>query len=102
MPVPLPIACSLEAVELEDRRQDWLQVLDSNLIDRSRTDSGVRLRLTSSPQILDSLNRLVAAENQCCPWITWSLNADDQESVLVASAETEEGVESLARLFGVA
>ncbi|HVF11732.1 MAG TPA: hypothetical protein VNA87_01465, partial [Actinomycetota bacterium] len=100
MPVPLPIACSLESVAFEDRRQEWLHLLSSNLIDRTRTGSGVRLRLNSSPQVLDTLQKLIASENQCCPWISWSLVTADQESVLEISAETSEGIESLARMFG--
>lgn len=67
-----PIACTLSASDLRDRRAAWLKLA---LYGTSRNDipGGIRLDFKAAPGVYDSLSTLVRLEGECCPWMHFSL-----------------------------
>jgi MerR family transcriptional regulator, copper efflux regulator len=68
-PRELPIACSLDAARLRAREAE-LARLGRSLI--SADEPGrvpVTLRFTADPQTRERLDRIVAAERECCPFL---------------------------------
>ena len=94
---PTPIACSLTAAQLEDRRDAWEHVVQHWGVDRRRQPDRIRLRFAPAPGVLASLRRLVELEAECCPWMTFDLVEDDPV-VLDITAEGE-GLAAAAIMF---
>jgi hypothetical protein len=66
----LPIACSLDASALADRAQELAALGRQSLISVSRGEGPrVLLRFTSDEGTRTTLDRLVAAEAECCPFL---------------------------------
>jgi hypothetical protein len=72
----LPLACSLDAGALAERRGRWEAVSSRALADRSRVDGGVRLRYRAEPGIADELRELVRLEGECCAFLSFSLHEE--------------------------
>ena len=72
------IACTLGPRDLAAQRRRW-QAL--TIIARQETPDG--LRVTFAPSDEDELRALIAVENECCAWATWSVDG----SVLTVSSE---------------
>jgi len=69
-----PIACSLSSDALKGRLEDWQQLL-GHVSRRESIDGGVRAAfMTSVP--LDELMRLVAAEQDCCQFLSFAITVD--------------------------
>ena len=69
----LPIACTLNDSELQQRRsgllarmQDWIQEVKS-------LDSGYALRFASTNEIMDELTTLIQLERSCCQFLQFNL-----------------------------
>jgi hypothetical protein len=95
-----PIACSLAASAARDRTGEWRDLLDRALIRRSSAPGGVRIELRALPGVRRELERLIAAERECCPFMTMSLDATDQAAFVVVLTAPQLGVAILDRLFG--
>lgn len=67
-----PIACSLDASAMSTRITDWEAVLDDVRRRTALGDDGVRLELGPGVD-LERLAGLLAAERQCCPFLTFTL-----------------------------
>ncbi len=81
-----PIACSLTASAVGDREQEWRELLSRALISRTRTSNGVRVGLQPLPGVCDELDRLIAAETDCCPFITMSIETTAASLALTVTA----------------
>ena len=69
-----PIACTLSSDALKGRLEDWQQLL-GHVSRRESIDGGVRAAfMTSVP--LDELMRLVAAEQDCCQFLSFAITVD--------------------------
>jgi hypothetical protein len=84
-----PIACSLTAGAAGDRKADWHALLARALISRTSIRDGVRLELRDSPGVRRELERLVAAERECCSFMTMSVDMADRELLLLAVTAPE-------------
>ena len=77
-----PIACTLTPDGMTAR----LAVIDAlaadGLLDRTLTESGLRLRLRDTPEIEHRTRELVAAESQCCAFLDFELGRDGGDLVL--------------------
>jgi hypothetical protein len=80
----IPIACTLDAGALADRRAEWAALrrfrtgerpTDATLTTTWRRDAGVEAEL----------ERLVAAERHCCPFLGLELTICDDSMTLVTS-----------------
>jgi hypothetical protein len=95
----LPIACSLEGGEARRRWLDWRALLADRLSDEHSAFE-LRVRFRDHEDVRTELNRLVAAERECCGFVEWAL--DVEEGVLILSVSGEEtGVAAIDAAFSL-
>jgi hypothetical protein len=101
MPEESPIACSLEAEQLRQRLDEIEAVGARGLIDHRREGSRHLLRFNADEEIRQRLERIVAAESQCCPFLELWLKEQDSVLLLTLAAPADGQVvaEELARAF---
>jgi hypothetical protein len=63
----IPIACSLTAAELQERRENVLSNLAASLIDSQELPDGFRFRFSIDDSILQNLITVINLERKCCP-----------------------------------
>ena len=79
---PAPIACSLTGAEYRKRVAEIGQVARDALRERRPIDGGVRLSFEATADVRRRLEAFVAAESECCPFLTMNLRAGDGRLVL--------------------
>jgi hypothetical protein len=77
----LPLACSLSADALAKRLEEWAAVGRGGLI----SADGRVLRFRRDPELRVELERLVAAEAECCPAMSLRLDEEPEALVLTVS-----------------
>jgi hypothetical protein len=88
-PSSIPIACSLSADALGDRETEWQALLSRALISRTSTPGGLRIALRNAPGARHELEHLVAAERECCPFMTMSVDTTDRELLVLTVTAPE-------------
>lgn len=79
---PAPIACSLTAAEYRKRVADTGQVARDDLLERQPITGGARLSFDDTPGVHERLEAFVAAESECCPFLTMNLRTTDGRLIL--------------------
>ena len=82
----LPIACSLDADALAERVGEIRALGRDALI---AVDPGGVLRFRATPSTRERLERIVAAEAECCPFLGLELSQERDELHLTVSAPNE-------------
>jgi hypothetical protein len=95
----LPIACSLEGNQARQRWLDW-GALIADRLSEERSPLELRIRFKDDESVRVELNRLVAAERDCCGFVTWDIDAVDSEMVLRVAGETS-AVDAIHEAFRV-
>ncbi len=83
---PVPITCSLTAGAAGDREREWHELLSRALVSRTPATGGVRVELNALPGLRRELDRLIAAERDCCPFMTISVETTAAKLVLLVTA----------------
>jgi hypothetical protein len=91
----IPVACTLEAGAARQRAADWGK-LGSSVVGVERSNREMTVRFSDAAA--NELNRLVAAERECCGFANWQLTTAGEEIVLTITGD-EFGVASLAESF---
>jgi hypothetical protein len=78
----LPIACTLTADGMTARMALIDALAADGLLDRTRTDTGMRVRLLDRPDIEQRTRELVAAESKCCAFLDFELGRENGYLVL--------------------
>jgi hypothetical protein len=92
------VACTLSDTDLKTQRERWINVGTNFGLAREKTDNGLQLTFKDHPAIEQELRALVAVENDCCSWASWSV--DRKEGVLVMAARSKgEGISTLHGMF---
>jgi hypothetical protein len=78
----LPIACTLTPDGMTARRALIDALAADGLLDRTATDTGLRVRLRDTPQIERRTRELVAAEAECCAFLDFALGRENGDLVL--------------------
>jgi hypothetical protein len=86
MAVELPIVCSLEVGPLEQRLAEIAEIGAEGLIDRRVERDRHLLRFRSDPEIRRRLEKVIAAEAECCAFLDLSLREEGEELVLSIAA----------------
>ncbi len=94
----LPIACSLDAPGLGERRRAWENLIDAALRHSARTPSGIRLAFASAPSVERRLEELVELERQCCGFAQWKITCDAEHVVLSVTGDPD-GAAAIQELF---
>lgn len=104
MPVPLtakpvgpPIACTLDAGALPERLADWRSLLDTA---HSRTQvATAAVRIDFDPDVdVAEITRLVAAEQECCAFFSFTVTLHPG-GVSVEVSAPDEAAEIVTDLF---
>jgi hypothetical protein len=91
------IACSLDAVEQQQRLGDWSMLLAEG-VGREETPDGVRYRFLGGDDLEERVRKLAAAEKECCPFLDFDIVRTGQEIELGVSAPPE-AAEALRSVF---
>ena len=70
------IACSLDGAEAAQRGDDIGALARASLISRSRTAEG--LLFVFAKEAEERVRWLVAAESQCCPFLSFEIASEDE------------------------
>jgi hypothetical protein len=69
----LPIACTLTAPELQERRSKLLETVRIAALEEKETADGFAYRFPSDDSLLADLFRVIQLEHKCCPFLRFSL-----------------------------
>src|SRR5258708_38564506 len=69
----LPIACTLTAPELQERRSKLLETVRAAALEIKETADGFAYRFPSDDSLLADLFTVIRLEHQCCPFLRFSL-----------------------------
>jgi hypothetical protein len=72
-----PIACSLTADGMTARLALIDALAADGLLERTLTESGMRVRLLDRPDIVQRTHELVAAESKCCAFLDFDVRRED-------------------------
>ena len=81
----LPIACTLGAGARAERQAFVERLWHDALIAGESTDTGLRLRLRDDADVETRARELIAAEQDCCAFLTFELERQEDELVLQIS-----------------
>jgi hypothetical protein len=93
-----PVACSLTMEGLAEQAGHWVRIAARAMTGHTKTADGLRLVFRPEPGIEEDLRALVAVETRCCPWATWTVQANATELALDVRA-TGDGVTALHGMF---
>ena len=77
-----PIACTLTPDGMTARLALIDALVVDGLLDRTPTDTGLRVRLRDTPEVEQRTRELVAAESRCCAFLDFKLDREDGALVL--------------------
>jgi len=78
----LPIACTLTPDGMTARLALIDALAADGLLDRTATETGLRVRLRDTPEIEQRTRELIAAESQCCAFLEFELAREGGDLVL--------------------
>jgi hypothetical protein len=84
-----PIACTLSPVGMAERKTLIDALAADGLLRRTPTAAGLRLHLRDTPDIEARTRRLIAAEADCCGFLTFDLGREDDALVLDVTGPAE-------------
>jgi MerR family transcriptional regulator, copper efflux regulator len=94
----LPLACSLDAAALAERRRLIERLAGDVRVDRTLTERGLSVLLRRGPGVRERVKELIALESACCPFLSFALHERDECLELEVTAPAG-GREVLAELF---
>lgn len=68
-------------------------------IGRRQTADGLRLTFRDHPAVAAELQALVAVENDCCSWTAWTVERDEDGTLVMAARSQGEGITTLHGMF---
>ena len=95
---PVPVACTLTSAGLAAQAGRWARLAARAMTGRTETEHGLRIQFRPEPGTEEELRALVAVENECCSWATWTVETSPADIVLDARA-TGAGVAVLHNMF---
>ena len=94
----VPVACTLTPVGLATQAGRWKQLIARAMPECTETADGLRMSFRPEPGVEKELRRLVAVENECCPWATWAVETNAGATVLDVRS-TGPGIAALHGMF---
>jgi hypothetical protein len=91
MPSELPIACSLKATQLSERLAEMSALGDAALVDARTKPLHAELRFAAGDGIRERVEAILAAESQCCSFL--SMGVSEEPGLVVLTVDAPEGAE---------
>lgn len=95
---PVPVACALTPAGLATQAGRWSRLAARAMTGRIETEHGLRIRFRPGPGTEEELRALVAVEDECCSWATWTVQTSPGHVVLDVRA-TGAGITALHGMF---
>jgi hypothetical protein len=86
MPTELPMACSLNATELPARLAEMAALGRDALLDARTAQTRAELRFAAGAGVCERVEAIVAAESQCCDFLTMAVAAECDTVLLTIDA----------------
>ena len=86
-----PIACSLSATELPERLADMADLGNAALLEIRRAGARAELLFAAGATVRERLERIVAAEARCCPFLNMRLR--ENAGVITLHLQVPEGAD---------
>jgi MerR family transcriptional regulator, copper efflux regulator len=101
MSQPLPIACSLSGADFAERVEELRALGRDGLVSVSKVPGRAVLRFRPAADIRERVEAAAAAESECCAFLDFRVDDDDEAITLTISAPNggAEVVGELAALF---
>jgi hypothetical protein len=96
----VPVACSLSAGRLSERRAAWARLDERALREARPTDTGFLLVYTADTEVERELRELSLLEAECCAFAEWNVTPHGGELVLDVRAEGA-GIPGVRSIFAV-
>jgi hypothetical protein len=93
----LPLACSLPADGLAERRAEIGELLRRGLISSQRQEHSMTLSFAPSPAVADAVHDLVRRERECCPFLAFTV--EESPAALVLSIRAPAGAAAVLDAF---
>ena len=97
----IPVACTLTPAGLAVQAERWERLIARAMTGRVESPDGLRLYFRGEPGDEEELRALAAAETECCPWATWTVERD-AGTIVLDIRSTAEGVATLHQMFAPA
>src|SRR5436190_21667140 len=91
MPDELPIACSLSAPDLRARLAEMAALGRAALVDVCTAPTHAELRFAAGRGVRERVEAIVAAEAECCAFLT--MRVSDEPDLVVLAIEAPPGAE---------
>jgi len=95
MPAELPIVCSLSATELPARLAEMAALGREALLDAKHEGTRAELRFAAGAAVRARVDAIVAAEAQCCAFLT--MRVTEPPDMVVLSVDAPAGAELVLR-----
>jgi hypothetical protein len=93
-----PITCTLTTPGFAEQGGRWKRLAARAMTERAQTTHGLRMSFRPEAGVEDELRALLAVENECCPWATWTVRTDAGQITLDVRS-TGVGIGSLHNMF---
>jgi hypothetical protein len=99
----LPVVCTLGASDGLERMRRWRELHQTARPASRREGSVLEIRYPASDGVRSELERLAAAESECCCFVTWAVVSEPPDVVLriIADPASPDDLNSIAVMFGV-
>jgi hypothetical protein len=87
--VDLPIACTLTAAELRQRRQTIFDTFRNMRVTVTELPDGYSYCFVATSEALMQIAQLVDMERQCCPFLTFKIVVEDGQMRLEVTGPNE-------------
>jgi hypothetical protein len=93
----LPIACTLTAPELQERRRTVLQKVRCAVREVKELEDGYAYTFPSDSEWLSEVAALIDFERQCCPFLRFRLTVEENGGSLLLEMTGPEGTKEFLR-----
>lgn len=93
----IPIACRLSEPELRERQATLIAQIRSAIVTREELSEGYLFHLPGDKKTLTLITELIAAERECCPFLTFELTFLPNLGPLVVRITGPDGSRDLLR-----
>lgn len=87
----LPIACTLDMVELQERRNGLLASVAARAEGRREVEGGLALRFAPEAGVLLEIGNLIDLERQCCRFLRFRLTVEPDSGPIELELTGPEG-----------